>query len=292
MFSLNRCRILKTALRFKCSGLRRARWWFRDQSFVALGKSVVDIVRDIISKALSPDVEMLKLTERKAIFRVRNPKYPGKTFVAKVFFLNHFSHRLNYSLYGLDEAANLIQARCRGINTPEVYGYGHVYDSLGLVRASIIILEDLDHMQMIGNLLSTMPEIERSEIFMNTVPLFVSLYRANCNHIDLGSSAVMLGNNSNNPPIFLLDFQHAKFYNKPSLNILMFEAGYFARACRQWISSEIAMEWADMILSNVGIKDQTQRQKAKETFEYHRQGKGRTPTQTTLSRKQRQKING
>lgn len=287
----SRKRKLQNYLAFKYSSAVGANWWFRDQSFVALHKSVVDIVRDIISKTLSPDVEMLKLTEQKAVFHVRNPKYPGETFVAKVFFLNHFSHRLNYALYGLDEAANLIQARCRGISTPEVYGYGQVYDRLGLVRTSIIILEDLDNMQTIGNLLSTMSEIERSEIFMNTVPLFVSLYRANCNHIDLGSgNVVMLGNHRTNPRLFLLDFQHAKFYNKPSLNILMFEAGYFARSCREWISAEIAVEWADMILSNVGIKDPAERQKAKVIFEYHRQGKGRTPTQTTLSRRQRKKI--
>ena len=290
MLSLSRRRILRNALKFRYSGLRRASWWLKDMNLAACADSVVDIIRSIISKAVPPDIEMIKLTPRKAVFRVSNPHNSHETFVVKAFFLNHFSHRLNYRLYGLDETANLIQAKDRGINTPDVYGYGHVYDRLGLVRTGIIILEDLGHMPTIGNLLDTIPEIERSEIFTNTVPLFVSLYRANCNHIDLGSSAVMLGNNSSNPPIFLLDFQHARFYNKPSLNILMFEAGYFARSCRQWISGEIAMEWADMILSNVGIKDQTQRQKAKETFEYHRQGKGRTPTQTTLSRKHRKRI--
>jgi tRNA A-37 threonylcarbamoyl transferase component Bud32 len=290
MLSLGRRRILKTVLKFKYIGVRRARWLLREQNLAAFADSIVDIVRGILGKDIHPDIEVLKLTRRKAVFRAKNPEYPEKTFVVKAFFLNHFSHRLNYHLYGLDEAANLIQARARGINTPDVYGYSDIRDTLGFVKTSIIILESLNDLCPIGPLMRTMKEAERTKIFMSTIPLFISLYKANCNHIDISSSAIMLSNHNANPTLSLLDFQHAKFYDKQSTEVLMFESGYFARSCRQWISNETAMEWVDRILSYICIKNPDERQKARQTFEYHLQGKGRTPTQSTLSRKQRKRI--
>jgi len=290
MLSLSKRRILRSALRFKYSGLHGATCWLKDQNLAALGEFVVDVVRGIISKVAGPDIEMLKSAKRKIVFRVKHPENSQETFVAKVFFLNHFSHRLSYHLYGLDEAANSVRARDRGINTPEVYGYSDIRDRLGFVKTSIIILEDLRHMSTIGKLMSTMSEAECTKIFMSTIPLFISLYRANCNHININSNAVMLGGDNTNSALFLLDFQHAKFYDKPSLNILMFEAGHFAWSCRQWISTETALEWADRIVSYVGIKNPDEQNKTRETFEYYYRGKGRTPTQTALSRKQRKRI--
>jgi hypothetical protein len=290
MLSLSKQRILRTALRFKYSGLHGATCWLRDQSLVVLGESVVDVVRVLISKAVPLDIEMLKLAKRKAVFRVKNPRNSRETFVAKVFFLNHFSHRLSYHLYGLDEAANLIQAKGRGINTPETYGYCHVYDSFGLVRASVLIIEDLHNLSPVGELMSAMLESERYEIFMNTVPLFVSLYRANCNHIDINPNAVLFSDHHTNPTVFLLDFQHAKFYNEPSLNILMFECGYFARSCREWVSVETIYKWVEKILDIVGVKNSSERAKMRERFDCYFESKGVPPTRSTMARKQRKRI--
>jgi hypothetical protein len=290
MLSLSKRRILRPALRFKYSGLHGETWWLRDQSLVVLGESVVDVVRGIISKVAPPDIEMLKSAKRKTIFRVKNPENSQETFVVKVFFLNHFSHRLSYHLYGLDEAANLIQAKGRGINTPETYGYCHVYDSFGLVRASVLILEDLHNLSPVGELMSTMSESECSKIFMNTVPLFVSLYRANCNHIDVNSNAVMVGNNSSDCSLYLLDFQHAKFYDKPSTEVLMFEAGYFARSCRNWVLPETIYQWLDKIFSHIGVNDPVERGKMRERFDYYFESKGVPPGRAMMSRKHRKRI--
>jgi len=290
MFSLSRRKILKNALRLTHSDSHGIKWWLKDESLIPVAKSIIGIIKDITSNIMSSDIEMLKSAKRKTVFRVKNPENSRETFVAKVFYLNHFSHRLSYHLYGLDEAANSVRARDRGINAPEVYGYGDMRDTLGFVKTSIIILEDLRHMSTIGELMSTMSEAECTKIFMSTIPLFISLYRANCNHININSNAVMLGGDNTNSALFLLDFQHAKFYDKPSLNILMFEAGHFAWSCRQWISTETALEWADRIVSYVGIKNPDEQNKTRETFEYYYRGKGRTPTQAALSRKQRKRI--
>lgn len=287
---LSNQRILASALRFKYSGAHRATWWLRDESLTALCESVGGVARDIIGNSVGPEVQMLKSTERKAVFRVQDPGEEGARYVAKLFCLEHLSRRLRYWRYGLDEVANLLQAEARGINTPKVYGYGHTHDAFGLVRASIVILEDFHDLSLMSDLMSVMPESERVGLFMNTIPLFVSLYRANCNHIDLNGNAIMLDSQSSNPELFLLDFHHAKFHNKPSVNVLMFEAGYFARSCREWVPAQTIGKWAADILSHVGITEHAELQKAGEIFEYHLQGKGIAPTQTTLSRKQRQRI--
>ena len=290
MFSLSRRKILKNVLRLTHSDSHGIKWWLKDESLIPVAESIIGIIRDITSNTMSSDIEILKSAKRKAVFRVKNPRNSHETFVVKVFFLNHLSHRLSYHLYGLDEAANLIQAKGRGINTPETYGYCHVYDSFRLVRASVLILEDLHNLSPIGQLMSTVSESECSKIFMNTVPLFVSLYRANCNHIDINSNAVMVGNHSSNRDLYLLDFQHAKFYDKPSTEVLMFEAGYFARSCRNWVSPETINRWLGKIFNDVGINDPVERQKMTERFDYYFLSKGLTATQSTLSRKQRRNI--
>lgn len=287
---LSNQRILASALRFKYRGAHGSTWWLRDECLTTLCESVGDVVRDIMGNGAGPEVEMLKSAERKAVFRVHHPREEGERYVAKLFCLDHLSHRLRYWRYGLDEVANLLQAGARGINTPKVYGYGHTHDAFGLVRASVVILEDFHDLPLMSDLMSVMPESERVEVFMNTIPLFVSLYRAKCNHIDLNGNAIMLAGQSSNPELFLLDFHHAKFHKKPSVNILMFEAGYFARSCREWVPAETIRKWAADILRHVGITEHAELQKAGEVFEYHLQGKGLAPTQTTLSRKQRQRI--
>ena len=290
MFGLEKRRIIRDTLRFRYRGLPGATWWLRDESLTPLCDSVVDVARDIIGKVVVPSVEMLKSSKRKAVFRMQNPGNCRETFVAKLFCLDHLSHRLNYRQYGLDEAANLIEARKAKINVPQVHGYCNVYDRFALVRASVLILEDLHDWSPISELAGPMSENARFELLMNTSALFVSLYRANCNHIDVNSRAVLVGNSGSDRDICLLDFQHARFRNKPSVDVLMFECGFFARSCREWISAEATRKWLAVILSRVGITDPAELEKAKETFEYHRWGKGLAPTRKALSRKQRKRI--
>lgn len=206
----------------------------------------------------------------------------GRLLWRRPFFLNRLEHKLKYHRYGLDEVANLLKAADKGVNTPRVYGYGHIYNLLRLVEASVIILEDLSGLSPINNILCKGTDNERHQIFMRTIPLFVSLYNAGCNHIDVNSGAVMLCENNLNPAVFLLDFQHARFYNKPSTEILMFEAAYFAKSCRDWISTATVNEWLDKLLAAVANNCMAERQKMIESFYYY--------FVAELSRKQRKTL--
>jgi hypothetical protein len=290
MFSLSRRKILKNALRLAHCDSHGIKWWLKDESIIPVAKSTIAVVDDIANNNISSDIEIFKLHKRKTVFRLKNPNGTDRLFVAKVFFLNHFSHRLSCHLYGLDEAANLVRARTKGINTPEVYGYGDIRDTLGFVKTSIIILEDLHNLFPIGELMNTMTEAECTKIFMSTIPLFINLYQANCNHIDISSSAIMFSNHNANPTLSLLDFQHAKFYDKPSTEVLMFESGYFARSCRNWVLPETIYQWLDKIFSHIGVNDPVERAKMRDRFDYYFLSKGLTATQSTLSRKQRKSI--
>jgi tRNA A-37 threonylcarbamoyl transferase component Bud32 len=257
-------------------------WRLEDEMLVPVALSITETVRNINEHILRPDIEIFKLNERKAVFRVECPHITKKSFVVKVFFLNRLEHGLQYYRYGLDEVANLIKAADKGINTPKVYGYGHINNALGLVKASVIILEDLRGLSSLDKIMNKKREDERSDVFMRTIPLFVSLYRASCNHIDVNSGAVMLCEQNLNSLVYLLDFQHAKFYKEPSAEILMFEAGYFAKSCRRWISTETINEWLSALLDNIGISSAHDRGKMIKQFNYY--------FQTELSRKRRKTL--
>jgi len=282
MLSLSKRRIIKSALKFKYSDSPRITWWLADESLIPVVQSIVGVVRDITNNAVPTNIKVLKLNKRKAVFSMEHPQDCGQSFFAKVFFLNRLEHKLKYHKYGLDEAANLLRARDRGINTPRVYGYGHIYNLLRLVKGSVIILEDLSGLLPIGNLLRQGTNSKRYQTFMRTIPLFVSLYNARCNHTDVNGGAVMLCEHNLNPPLYVLDFQHAKFYNRHSTEILMFEAGNFAKSCRNWISTEAINEWLSALLDSIGVSSAHKRGKMIKQFNYY--------FRTELSRKQRKKI--
>ena len=290
IFSHSLQTILNKHLRFKYTDSHKIKWSLKNKGLIPLTGILFELISDAPDGTDNPCIETLKQTHKKGIFRIQYLEDANISFVVKVFWLKHFSHRLSHHLYGMDEAANLITAANKGVTTPEVFGYANLHDRLGFVKASIIIMEDLHNFSTIKELLQKCPENERNDLFNKTIPLFLSLYRSNCNHIDINWGSVMLSEDESNNNIFLLDFQHALIHRKPILGILMFETGYFARACRDWISDQTAKEWVNKILDGVGITDSNERQDAKKKFKYHLYGKGRSATQTTLSRKQRKKI--
>ena len=282
MLSIRKRRIMKSALKCRCRDSSRVKWWLKDESVTPVAQSVATAIMEITNQTVPSNTEIIKSSERKSVFRMEHPQHPAQSFIAKVFLLNRFEHRLKYYKYGLDETANLIRAKARGINSPEVYGYGHIYDMLGLVKVSIIILEDLRHLSPIGVLMRAKSEDERSRVFMRTVPLFVRLYEAGCNHIDVNSGAVMLSDRDLDSKVFLLDFQHAKFYDRPSSEILMFEAGRFAKSCRNWVSDETIGDWLADLFAAIGLDDSDERRTMRERFEYY--------FDTHLSRKEGRRV--
>jgi tRNA A-37 threonylcarbamoyl transferase component Bud32 len=299
---LNERKLVKTKLNFEFSDMR-TRWWLRDETLVPLAKSTADAVRDILEDVIPARVKILKRTifersERKNVFRINNPESSEQFFVVKVFFGDRKSnaaegnhkntariklrYRLRSSRYSLNEVANLFRATDKGINTPRVYGYGHLRGRLRLVKASIIILEDLGASTLENMLMQAESEEERSRIFLQTVPLFVSLFRAHCNHIDVNNNAIILADYESKSVPYLLDFQHANFCRKPSFEVLMFEASTLAKSCRSILSHETIEHWLDELLSAVEIYEACDRQKVRGYFDYY--------LNTSLSRKKCRKI--
>ncbi|MDH4241677.1 MAG: hypothetical protein OEW48_19125 [Phycisphaerae bacterium] len=279
---MNKRRIIKNALSFEFRDSSNAKWWLKDESLVPAAQSIAETIRNLTNHSLRPNTEFFKLTDRKAVFRVKPPEDSGQSLVAKAFLLPRLEHRFKYHKYGLDEVANLLKAADKGINAPRVYGYGHIYSMFRFVEANVVISEDLLGFLPIKNLLLKGTDNERHQIFMRTIPLFVSLYHAGCNHIDVNSGAVMLSERNLNREVFLLDFQHTRFYDKPSSGILMFEAGHFAKVCRNWISTETVNEWLDELLRAIDVNSTDEIQKMKRCFYYY--------FKADLSRKHRNKI--
>lgn len=284
MLSSSRQRTINSVLGFKYTNSRRLKWWLKDETLVPVALSITETVKNINEHALRPDIQIFKLNERKTVFRMKHPHINKKSFVVKAFFLNRIEHKLKHHRYGLDEVSNLLRAADKGINTPEVYGYGRINSMWGFVKASVIILEDLRDLSPLNKIMSEKEKDERYDVFMRTIPLFVSLYRANCNHIDVNSGAVMLCGQNLNSSVYLLDFQHVKFYEESNTEILMFEAGHFAKSCREWISAQVLEDWLNEILTGVGINNEVERKMMEERFNYYFEAK--------LSRKQRKTLIG
>ncbi len=269
---------------------KKAKWWLKDDNLTLAAESTADAVKDIIQGNIPPHAKIIKRTsfrqtERKILFTINYPEGSEHSFVVKVFLGDrihkaaahngddvvriNLRYRLRCSRNSLNEAVNLLRADERHINTPIVYGYGRIKGALGLAKASVIILEYLGDSTVDSLLKQAGSEEECSRIFMCTVPLFASLFWANCNHIDVNSRGVILSEQNSKCIPYLLDFQHARFYRKPSFRVLMFEAGTFAKSCRSLLLGETIQQWLDEVLAAVGVRDTDDIKKMKEYFDYY-----------------------
>ncbi|MGB2807277.1 MAG: hypothetical protein WBC22_06030 [Sedimentisphaerales bacterium] len=150
---MNKRRIIKNALSFEFRDSSNARWWLKDESLVPEAQSIAETIRNITNHSLRLNTEFFKLTDRKAVFRVKPPEGSERSLVAKAFLLTRLEHRFKYHKYTLDEVANLLKAADKGINAPRVYGYGHIYSLFRLVEANVVVSEDLLGLSPIKNLL-------------------------------------------------------------------------------------------------------------------------------------------
>jgi len=268
MFFISKRKVIKKELSFCYNESWKIQWRLRDESLVAISRLAADAVRNFGNKSAGSGIRILKSNDRKATFLLETHVNGGKSYVIKVFFLKRFKERLKYHKYALDETANLIKAVQRNINVPKVYGYGVFKNSIGLVKAGVVILEHLPDVYTIGELMACKNELERRSLFMATIPVFISLYNAACNHIDINPGAIMMSDNADSG-VFLLDFQHAKFHDKPNIEILMFETAFFAKSCKELISKQTIDEWITRILTIVNVSQSPGQQLAKIRFRYY-----------------------
>jgi len=288
---MSKRRIIKNALKVKYGDSRRAKWWLKDESLISVVHSVQPYICRCSESTVQRSFEIIKEEDNRLVFCVKSTASKEKSFVVKVFPLRCLRHSLKYhvmkyshSRFAFGEAGNLFIAAKRGVSVPRVYGYGHVYGISMLIRKSILILEDLNNHTPIGTLL----ELNRTDqqkcgqILSRAIPIFISLYKACCNHISVNPGSIMFGDEDSKEDDFILDLEYARFYDMPSLELLMFEAATLARYCRFLLTKETIDGWIHELLDAAEIRDHVTREKMIQYFNYH--------LNTQLSRNEREKI--
>lgn len=261
----------------------RCHWHLSKSNFIPTAQALTEFFMSGEINALY-NIRILKQNDRKIISLVSNTIETEK-HVAKTFYLKSLQKKLKYYKYGIDETANIIIASGKGIPVPRLDGYGHIYNRFRVITASVLLLEYLEGLKTVSDLLDQCRDDETAccRILMRTIPIFTALYRAGCNHIDVNSSAIMLSeNDTDSGRICILDFQHAKFYKRPSAEVLMAEAGRFSQALRSFISDKIVSAWFQKLLSEAGFTSGLERSSLTSRFQYYRD--------SVLSRKERKKV--
>ncbi len=291
MLSTNKRGMLKTALRLKYSDSQRAKWWLKNESLIPVAKSILSDIDKCYESASGHNVDVIKKEDNRLVFRIKSSSSTEISFVAKVFPLLCLRHRLKYhrmkykhSRFAFGEAVSLLIAAERGLNVPKVYGYGCIYGSSGLIKMSVLILEDLVHHTTIGELLKLYSGNEKKcvEIMNRVIPIFITLYKAACNYINVNLGSIMLGDEDSRQNDFILDFEYATFYDSSSLELLMFESANLIKYCRAFVTNKTINEWRDKLLDAAEVRDLVSRGKMIERFNYY--------FSTRLSRKKREKI--
>jgi hypothetical protein len=284
----NRLKIIAGALPIQYTTSAKGKWWLADESIVPVAESLVRVAADVAGGVLPPETQVLQRNQHRAVLRAFFSGALSRSFVVKVFFLRSLKQRLKhlnpfYNGFGFGEAANLIIAAERKVKVPRVYGYGCVPGASGLPKLSIVLMEDLAcHISLYKLLQQYQGDPEKcGEILQHTIPVFVSLYHACCNHIDVNVEAIILRADCPSE-IFLVDFEFARFYNKPSFETLMFQASYLTKYSRGLLTDDIVMEWLNSLLDVLGVHDVSERRNVFSRFQYYNGQR--------LSRKQRMRI--
>lgn len=282
--------MLRKALAVTYNDSARISWRLKDQDLVPIVKSARAVIEQ--KAILNEDhvFELIKEEDNRHVFKIKS-RDSTKSYIFKVFPLQCVRHRLKYlwmtrkfSRFAYGEAISLFIASEKGINVPDVYGYGYLLGTSMLIEKSVLILECLSHHTTIGQLL----ELHRNDqarclqILNRSIPIFVKLYETACNHISVNEGAIMLSNEDCLKDDFILDFEYVKFYKKPSLELLMFEVASLAKDCKCWVSEDTMKEWTKELLIAVGVRGDLDINNLMTRFLYH--------FNTQLSRKERSKI--
>jgi hypothetical protein len=213
-------------------------------------------VEQFLSGRVPRGVEVLKQTFNRLVARI--PPAGDDPFVrplvAKVFPMRSVGQRLfRWRRYGPREAANLLEAARRGVPVPAVMGLG-VQRRWGLVRHSVVLMEDLAPRQPVGQLLRDgSGDVERQRrILMATVGLFVAMYRVGCHNTDVNDKSIFLMPDAAEPAK-VIDFQHTWFLDGPDAQALAYQAAHFAQQCAPYVPLELLEEWASRLAEQAGL---------------------------------------
>lgn len=272
--------IVNSSLSYPYRDAEGSRWRLRSASLIPAVTAFNAAHRAIRDLPKGSCEEVYKWTERRQVFRFRGSGTGREFLVAKGFLLKNARQRIKSYRYGLDETANLLMAAQRGISVPAIYGFGVQYGKSGLPRGNFLLLECLSDYGLVGDLLEKAKDnpIERRAVLMRTIPVFVSLYHAGCNHVDIHKKTIMMHNDVEKPPK-ILDFHYARFCDRPNIEVLAFEAGFFVGACSDTLDQGAIEEWLSSLAHEVGLGDESERRAFVERVSFYRR--------EDLSRKQK-----
>ena len=238
-----------------------ATWHLADSRWAAVAESVSRVARAAGQAMPLGDVQVLCERGRRRVLRMATHESEHATVVAKLFTLSSFHRRvlyraMGYNRYALGEATNLMTAAQRGLPVPRVYGYGHAQGRWCLIQTDFLLIEDLASCASVGQLLDRHAADRGlcAEIIDRTIPIFVGLFRAGCNHIDVNPDAILFECHDVTKA-FVLDLEHAVFRPTPRMEILSFEAAYFARGCQRWVDRDMIDRWFARLVEAIGVTD-------------------------------------
>jgi hypothetical protein len=230
---------------------------------------------------------VLRECERKVIARFITSD--GRSWLCKVCYLRtphlivqYLRRGPEYSKFGFDETASLALAAEKGLRVPRVLAFG-VAGQRGWQPplATIALFEFLEHHVTLEESLRTAPAGRHPEVMERATPALAALYTAGCNHIALKPDAIMLP--QNDAPAVVIDLEYAKFYDRPSVELLAFEAAYLARrVTAAAVTEAVVTRWFEQVLDATGIAGTGERAHARSRFAHYRQAK--------LTRREREQI--
>lgn len=196
------------------------------------------------------DVQVLKEGPNRLVFRLAAG---GESVVVKAFPMGSLKQRLlRYRRYGPAECRNLLAAAALGLPVARVLGFG-LRRRWGLVRSSMVMLEDLAPRQPIVALLrQSAGNAARQRALLDAAGgVLLALYHAGCHNIDFNAGSVLLDESLGDAR--MIDFQYARFLRAPSPAVLLAQMGRFALSCRQRAPNLPVDEWAEALIARAGL---------------------------------------
>jgi hypothetical protein len=237
------------------------------------------------------EYELMKQEANRLVFRLNCDVGPDKkSVVVKVFPLQCLRHRLKYhsmkrahSRFAYGEAVGLMLAAKHGLKVPKVYGYGQVYDGSLLIKKSVLIMEDLSRHSALGDLLikHADDQMQCGQLLDRAIPFLIRLSEHGINHISVNVGAIMLASDPSDED-YIIDFEYAHFYGKPSYDLLAYEAAFLANDSRATVKETVLDAWMGRLVAAAGIQDKNDVKHILDQYRYYRDSR--------LSRKEREKI--
>jgi hypothetical protein len=201
-----------------------------------------------LSRPEGGDVEVLKNSPRRSVFRVRHPTPDLASLIVKGFPLAKLESRVKYRKYGLAEFGNSLEVARRRLPAPECFGYFEIR-AFGLVKANGLLLEDLAGWRSLGELTKAQPQ-NRKRMLMRVIPLMKQMYESGVNHVDISMSNLL--SSPDGGSLRIIDWQYCSFVASRLPAQLLLQGCHFLNGAGVEAGSAEAEEWLEQLRQATG----------------------------------------